>query len=99
MYALDAITGAVLWSTSLGSSPSHFIWSSPAVYNGSVYIGVASYGDCPLVQGQLVQLDATTGAIRHVFPVVPNGCTGAGVWATPAIDAVAGGEAAGSPPS
>jgi outer membrane protein assembly factor BamB len=90
MYALNATTGAIIWSTSLGSSPSHFLWSSPAVYNGSVYEGVASLDDCPLVQGQLVQMNAVTGAIEHTFDVVPNGCLGGGVWASPTIDASAG---------
>src|SRR5438876_8243785 len=85
-YALDALTGKIIWNTSLGSSPSHFIWSSPAVYNGSVYIGVSSFGDCPLVQGQVIQLNASTGAIQHTFNVVPNGCTGGGVWGAPTID-------------
>lgn len=89
-YALNAKTGSVIWSTSLGSSPDHFLWSSPAVYNGSVYIGNASFGDCPLVQGQLVQLNASTGAIQHVFHVVPSGCTGGGVWGSPTVDASAG---------
>lgn len=89
-YALNAKTGSVIWSTSLGSSPSHFLWSSPAVYNGSIYVGNASFGDCPLVQGQLVQLSASTGAIQHVFNVVPNGCTGGSVWGSPTIDAAAG---------
>ena len=90
MYALNPVTGAVLWSNSLGSSPSHFIWSSPVVYNNSVYIGMASEGDCPLVQGQLIQLDAATGAVQHTFKVVPDGCIGAGVWGSPTIDAAAG---------
>ena len=53
-YALNANTGAILWSTMLGSSPSHFIWSSPLVANGSVYIGESSFGDCPLVEGQVM---------------------------------------------
>lgn len=35
-YALNATTGAVIWHTTLGSPPSHFLWSSPALYNGSV---------------------------------------------------------------
>jgi polyvinyl alcohol dehydrogenase (cytochrome) len=90
VYALDAVTGDILWSTRLGPSPSSFIWSSPAVFRGSVYIGLASFGDCPLVQGQLVQLNARTGIVQHVFDVVPNGCTGGGVWASPAIDVSAG---------
>ncbi|HAT46732.1 MAG TPA: hypothetical protein DDW33_02205 [Ktedonobacter sp.] len=89
-YALNASTGATLWSTSLGSSPDHFIWSSPSIFNGSVYIGVASFGDCPLVQGQMVQLNATTGAIEHVFNTVPNGCIGGGVSSSPTIDAATG---------
>jgi polyvinyl alcohol dehydrogenase (cytochrome) len=89
-YALNANTGAIIWKTSLGSSPSHFIWSSPAVYNGSVYVGVASFGDCPLVQGQLVQMKVSTGVIQNIFNVVPNGCTGGGVWGSPTIDEAAG---------
>ena len=67
-----------------------FVWSSPAVFGNSVYIGVASFGDCPLVQGQLLQLDRITGALQHTFNVVPNGCTGGGVWGSPTIDAAAG---------
>lgn len=89
-YALNATNGQVIWSTSLGSSPSHFLWSSPVVYNGSVYIGNASFGDCPLVAGQLVQLDAATGAIQHTFEVVPSGCTGGGVWGSPTVDTTNG---------
>src|SRR2546428_6161985 len=89
-YALDALTGKSIWNTSLGSSPGHFIWSSPAVYNGSVYIGVSSFGDCPLVQGQLVQLNASNGAIQHTYNVVPNGCTGGGVSGSPTIDQATG---------
>ncbi len=90
VYALNAATGAVLWSHSVGLNPDYFVWSSPAVYNNSVYIGVASFGDCPLVQGQLLQLNRVTGAVQHTFNVVPNGCTGGGVWGSPTIDAVAG---------
>jgi len=89
-YALNGKNGTAKWSTALGSSPSYFIWSSPAVYNGSVYVGNASFGDCPLVQGQLVQLSASTGSIQHVFNVVPDGCTGGGVWGSPTIDEAAG---------
>lgn len=90
IYALDALKGTIVWNTRLGPSPATFIWSSPLVYGGSVYIGVASLGDCPLVQGQLVKLNATTGAVQHVFDVVPNGCTGGGVWSSPTLDAATG---------
>lgn len=48
---------------------------------------MASFGDCPLVQGQLIQMNAATGLVQHIFNTVPNGCTGAGVWGSPTIDA------------
>lgn len=89
-YALNAATGSILWKTKLGSSPSHFLWSSPALFNGNIYEGVSSFGDCPLVQGKMVQLDAATGAITHIFDIVPTGCTGGGVTGSPTIDAAAG---------
>ena len=89
-YALNARTGAKIWSTRLGTIPDYFIWSSPIVYNGSVYIGLSSRGDCPLVRGELIQMDAVTGTIQHIFYTVPNNCTGAGVWGSPTIDKTTG---------
>lgn len=86
VYALNALTGAVIWKTSLGTQIDHFLYGSPAVYQGYVYIGVSSHGDCPLIQGQLVQLRATTGQITGTVNVVPNGCTGGSIWVTPSID-------------
>ena len=89
-YALNASTGSILWHTSLGSPPSTFIWDSPAVFNGSVYIGTSSFGDCPLVQSKFYQLNAATGAILNTFNIVPSGCTGGGLWGSPTIDESAG---------
>ncbi len=90
IYALNAQTGAVLWQTRLGPSPNTFVWSSPALYNGSVYTGVSSFADCPLIQGQLVRLSDTTGAIENTFNTVPNGCIGASVWGSPTVDEATG---------
>ena len=89
-YALNATTGAILWQQKLGTPPATFLWSSPAFYNGDVYMGVSSFGDCPLIQGQVVQMDAATGTILHTFNTVPPGCTGATVWGSPTIDESAG---------
>jgi polyvinyl alcohol dehydrogenase (cytochrome) len=86
-YALNALTGSVIWQTRLASSPNNFIWDSPSLYNGTLYIGIASYGDCPLVQGKLLALDTTTGAITHTANMVPNGCIGGGIWSSPTVDA------------
>src|SRR5947209_18103839 len=42
LYALNASSGSILWQTNLGNSTAELIYGSPAVYNGSVYIGVSS---------------------------------------------------------
>jgi energy-converting hydrogenase Eha subunit A len=85
-YELNAQTGATIWSTTLASPPNNFEWGSPTLYEGSVYEGIASYGDCPLVQGKLIQMNASTGAIEHTFDAVPSDCTGGGIWGSPTID-------------
>jgi polyvinyl alcohol dehydrogenase (cytochrome) len=90
MYALNAATGAILWSYDVGGNPNTFLWDSPLVSGNSVYIGVASFGDCPLVQGKLLQLNRVTGALQNTYKVVPNGCDGGGIWGSPTLDAAAG---------
>jgi outer membrane protein assembly factor BamB len=89
-YALNASTGTIIWKTPLGTLPATFLWSSPEVYQGSVYMGVSSFGDCPLVQGQLVKMDEATGTMQNIFNNVPNGCIGGAVWSSPTIDASTG---------
>jgi outer membrane protein assembly factor BamB len=89
-YALNASNGSILWHTSLGSSPSTFIWDSPAVFNGSVYIGTSSFGDCPLIQSKFYRLDPTNGSILNTFNFVPSGCTGGALWGSPTIDTSTG---------
>lgn len=86
VYALRASNGSILWSTAVGISPDYMLWAGTVVYNGDVYTGVASYGDCPLITGKVVQLDASTGNILHSFSTVPTPCRGASVWMVPTID-------------
>ena len=86
LYALDAQSGAILWATQLGAPPGYFIYDSPRFYNGSIYIGLSSYGDCPLTQGEFFKINPVTGAIENTLPLTPDGCVGAGVWGTAAID-------------
>jgi polyvinyl alcohol dehydrogenase (cytochrome) len=85
-YALNAATGAVIWKRALGTTSSTFLWSSPLFYKGLVYEGIASFGDCPLVRGKIVAIQASTGQIVHTLFTSPSGCTGAGVWGSPAVD-------------
>jgi len=80
----------VLWAYDVGGNPDTFLWDSPAVFGNSVYISVASFGDCPLVQGRVLQINRVSGALQNTFNVVPNGCTGGGIWSSPTIDAAAG---------
>ena len=84
-YALNALTGAVIWQTTLGTPPADYLWSSPILFNGSIYEGVASFGDCPLVQGRIgpEMNRETTGAIQHTAYMVPSGCIGAGIPGPP----------------
>jgi outer membrane protein assembly factor BamB len=89
-YALDATTGAVLWSVGTGdNSPNggHYNWASPLVVGNFAYIGISSFCDNPLVQGQLLKVDLTTHAIVNTFNLVPNGQVGGGIWTSPAYDA------------
>jgi outer membrane protein assembly factor BamB len=90
LYALDAITGQILWQTLLGvPNTNTFIWDSPLVVNNNVYIGTASAGEavgCKNVQGQFFELNALTGAIENTFNPVPSNCIGAGIWGSPTYD-------------
>ena len=86
-YALSASTGQVLWSIPIGNPANgYYNWASPLIYGNSAYIGVASLGDCPLVQGQLLRVDLTTHAVIATASFVPSGQVGGGVWTTPSID-------------
>jgi polyvinyl alcohol dehydrogenase (cytochrome) len=85
-YALDAHSGAILWRHQIGVAPQQFVWSSPTYYRGSVYLGVASFGDCPEVQGQVLKLDAATGALQAQYDTVPDACRGGAVWSSPTVD-------------
>ena len=89
-YALNASTGRKIWKTRLGRPPGYFLWSSPLLYRGSIYEGVGSFADCPLVRGGMVRINAATGAVTSKFYTVPPGCAGADVWGSPAVDTATG---------
>ena len=87
LVALNASTGAVVWSTPLGPPPEYEAWSSPALYQGSIYEGLASFNDCPVVDGSLYRVNAATGAIQAVNNLSPAAnCLGPGIWSSPAVD-------------
>src|SRR5207237_8003272 len=70
MYAVEAATGKLLWKTSLDKHRAARITGSPRLYEGRLYVPVASLeeasagvGDyeCCTFRGSVVALDATTG--------------------------------------
>ena len=91
LYALDASSGSIIWSTPIGNpSTNTFIWDSPFVFNNHVYIGSATTGEssgCKLIPGQFFELNASDGSIEHTYNSVPDGCVGGGIWSSPTFDA------------
>jgi outer membrane protein assembly factor BamB len=87
-YALEPRTGNVLWQLWMGdNSPAggHYNWSSPLVYRGYGYMGVASFCDSPLVQGELVRVDLPSHTIDRVWKAVPDGRVGGTIWTNPVV--------------
>jgi hypothetical protein len=79
----------VLWKVFTGDNSTtsgHYNWASPLIYNGYAYIGVTSYGDCPLVQGQLLQVSLSTHQVVNTLNLVVAGHVGAGIWTSPSVD-------------
>ncbi|MGI8824971.1 MAG: PQQ-binding-like beta-propeller repeat protein [Chloroflexota bacterium] len=84
-YALSASTGSILWKVLVGSNATgHYNWASPLVTTGDAYVGVSSLGDCPVVQGQLLDVNLKSRSIVTAFNVVPSGQKGGGIWGSPA---------------
>jgi len=89
MYALNASTGAVIWKTPLDIQPNRFLFSSPLLYNGSIYEGIGSCGN-GRVRGGIAQLDPATGTVQHTLYTAPSGCEGANIWGSPTVDTATG---------
>ena len=88
VYALDRATGQLLWRLPVGDAQGGaYVWSSIMVYNGALYLGVASLGDCPLVRGSLIRIDPAAPEQARFAWLAPEGEIGGGIWSTPAIDA------------
>jgi outer membrane protein assembly factor BamB len=64
----------------------HYNWSSPTVYNGYAYVGISSFCDSPLVQGELLRVNVSTHQVENTFNVVPDGQVGGGIWTNPVVD-------------
>lgn len=83
VYAVDIRTGKGVWNKQIGDpSQGAYIWSSPILLNGKLYIGLASRDDHPCVRGGLWAFDEATGKQAWVHYTSPQGLLGAGIWST-----------------
>ncbi|HSR97493.1 MAG TPA: PQQ-binding-like beta-propeller repeat protein [Kofleriaceae bacterium] len=73
LYALDAGTGRPLWSVWLGEHKTSTISSSPLVFDGNIYVGIANGEEaaateaaypCCTARGQFVSVSLATGTVR-----------------------------------
>lgn len=88
LFAVNATTGAGIWTTRVDQHPFAILTAGPLVVNGVIYQGVASAEEgvaadptyaCYTFRGSIVAVDAATGAIlwkTYMFPTM-EACPGA----------------------
>jgi len=96
VLAFNKFTGALAWSTQADSHLAAIITQSATVFDGRVYVGVASLEEALAAfvpgyelsfRGSLLALDLATGQILWKTYTAPQGYTGNAVWgSSPAID-------------
>lgn len=99
VIAYDRQSGAVMWVTQADAHPAAIITQSATVFDGRVYVGVASQEEalaalvpgypCCSFRGSMVALDLDTGQIlwRTYMVPVTEGFSGNALWgSSPAID-------------
>ena len=87
VYAVNTLTGTGVWNEQIGDpNNGAYIWGSPIVVNGKVYIGLASAEDNPCYRGAVFAFDAATGKEAWVHYTEAAYKIGGGVWSTPAVD-------------
>jgi polyvinyl alcohol dehydrogenase (cytochrome) len=94
LYALNAATGSTVWRAAVGIPSTtvndYYLWGSPTVSGGRVYIGISSQCDNPLVRGGVKEFNQSTGASAATYFTVPSGSTGGSVWSAPAVSSANG---------
>ncbi|MGH2487577.1 MAG: PQQ-binding-like beta-propeller repeat protein [Ktedonobacterales bacterium] len=83
VYAVNTETHQEMWTVQLGDpAQGAFIWDSPLLVNGKLYIGLASHQDSPCVRGAAYALDPATGHIIWTHFTTPAGTIGGGIWSS-----------------
>ncbi len=89
LLAINAATGPLRWSYQLDTHPLAVDTSSPILYNGVLYVGVASLEEgaaanphypCCSFRGSVVAVSPTTHTALWKTYMVPTGYTGGSVW-------------------
>lgn len=87
VYAVDTRTGRSIWVTRIGDpDQGAYVWSTPFLAHGNVYIGLASRNDKPCVRGAVVALDAANGITRWTHYTALSNELGGGVWSSVVAD-------------
>jgi polyvinyl alcohol dehydrogenase (cytochrome) len=91
VYAFEQTAGSQLWRGPLADPASgSYLWSSLQLVDHSIYLGIASLADCPLVQGAIARIDLANPPTTVVKYLIPADDPGAGLWSTPAVDPQSG---------
>jgi polyvinyl alcohol dehydrogenase (cytochrome) len=79
LYALDALTGKLLWKRRLGDHPATMITATPVFHNDRLYAGTSSYEEvvakdyvCCTFRGSISALNAADGTIIWTTYTIPE---------------------------
>lgn len=87
VYEFDQKNGAQLARLQLADPANgSYLWSSLTLANNSLYLGIASLEDCPVVRGALVRIDLANQKNPVIKYLMAPDDAGAGMWSTPAFD-------------
>jgi hypothetical protein len=84
-YALDPSSGNIVWRLPLNAGSSAFPWESPLIANSLVYLGIASGCDNPVVPGQILAVDPSSGTVVQDEFLATAAAPGAGIWNSPSL--------------
>jgi len=87
--ALNTSTGALEWQLPIGtggSAQGFYQWSSPLIYDGRAYVGIASDCDQPLVQAGVDMYSLANRSLIGYFDTSVPKPNGSSIWGSPSLD-------------
>ena len=88
-FDLNSSTGAIRWQAPIGNGPyteGFYDWSSPLVYDGNAYVGIASVCDKPLVQAGVDEFSLTAQELSRYFDSSAPTPNGSSIWGSAAVN-------------